>query len=216
MLVNADDLSAYLGGPIWTPLQRNHIETVVLPGVQQELENWLNRPVEPTQVREARPVDCNGIVWLTVSPVWQVLSIDYGTGTTPTTPDQYVPGAMGVTAVADRRWDPAGAGVQGAPWMAAQPGYLTVQPPLMFPNGYQVIPTVVVTYIGGYNGYVDQALKLDIERVAAREVERLYDNSLSLRDGAGQPAGMSDQRDKGWTDGELAKWTRLRRPVVAT
>jgi hypothetical protein len=214
-LVTSADLAAYMHGLTWTPVQQAQIDGVVLPGVQQQLEQYLGRPVEPMHVREARPFT-DGRIWLTVSPVWQILSYDWqGQGTfQPTT---YVPAPLPPSNMA-RTWDDASTGMNGSPngtfvdLGVMPPGYFFMASDIM-----SYVPvSVIVEYIGGYNGFADQALKLAIERVAAREVERLYDNTIGLRDGSGQPAGDSDPRPKGWQPDELAAFDRIRRRVVAT
>lgn len=212
-LVDSTALSAYMGGATWTEIQESHITDVVLPGVQQELELYLNRPVEPMHVREARPIDDCGRVFLTVTPVWEVIGIDLnGTVETPT---QYQPAALSDVPAIARKYDPAITKMSGTPFWAAQPGFITVT--AYISSLLAGVPNqAVVEYIGGYLGYTDDALKLAILRVAAREVERLYDTSIGLRDGAGQPAGESDRRGKGWTPQELAMFDRLRRRVVST
>jgi hypothetical protein len=218
-LVNSEQLADYLNGATWSPRQQLHIEEIVLPGVQRELETYLNRPVEPMHVREARQPDCEGRVWPTVSPVWQVLAIHFAPGgdsiALDTSFEPVVP--MAPSIVTAREWDPAGTKMKAPNWIIQQgsayifvPGYIW-DPSVPLSGSY-----VVVEYIGGYNGYVDEGLKLDVLRVAAREVERTYDNAVSLRDGAGVALGPSDPRPKGWQPDELAKWDRLRRRVVVS
>lgn len=217
-VVTSEDLADYLNGPTWSPRQQLMIDETILPGVQNELETYLNRPVEPMHVREARQPDCEGRVWPTVSPVWRVLAIHYApAGTVIDLQPTFDPDVPMVPQIQTaRQWDPAGVGIQAPNWLIQQgspfifiPG--AVWDPSM-PAGYGGY--AVVEYLGGYNGYVDSGLKLAMLRVAAREVERLFDNAITLRDGAGLPTGPSDPRNKGWSAEELAQWDRLRRRVV--
>lgn len=217
-IVTGEMLSDYLNGVAWTPRQAMHVEYVVLPGVQRELETYLNRPVEAMHVREARIPDCEGRVWPTVTPVWQVLAIDYTpAGGSPIVPTGYAPPVpLAPIVQTARQWDPAGTQMQAPNWAIQQGQPYIVIPGYWDPSISLSGQYVLVEYIGGYNGYVDEALKLAILRVAAREVERLYDNAVSLRDGSGVAVSPSDPRNKGWTAEELAQFDRLRRRVVVS
>lgn len=219
-VVTLDEMSAYCNNPDWSPSQAQHIEQAVLPGIQRGLETYLNRPIEPMHVREARQPDCEGRLWPTVTPVWNIIKIDYAPiGGSILTPSPYAPAVpMAPVMVTAREWDPAGT-MMGAPnwmWQGGGVNYITIPGVPWDPSQPGIGGYVVVEYVGGYNGYVDEGLKLDIMRVAAREISALYDNSIGLRDGAGADAQISDRRDKGWTKDELAAWDRLRRRVVVT
>lgn len=221
-IVTSDELADYLNGVTWSLSQTNHIANVVLPGIQQELENYLNRPIEPMHVREARQPDCDGRIWPTVTPVIKMISIDYspvgGSVQTPN-PPLYVPAALSPDPGVAREWDPAITPTQAPNWLVQQQGssFITIPGFTWDPSMSVTMPGyVLIEYIGGYNGYIDTALKLDILRVAAREVERVYDNAVTLTDGAAQQKVSSDPRTKGWTPDELAQWDRLRRRVVVS
>jgi hypothetical protein len=95
--------------------------------------------------------------------------------------------------------------------------YPVVGDPLIVPGGIYVgVPGVhfVVEYVGGYNGYLNAALKMGIMRVAAREVSVHNDHTLSLRDGNAEQAAQSDNRPTGWTPEELKQFDRLRRRII--
>jgi len=70
----------------------------------------------------------------------------------------------------------------------------------------------VVEYIGGYNGYVDDALKLSILEVASRTVSVNHDDTMSIKSmNSEDPA---PQMNKGWKPEELAMFDRLRRRIA--
>lgn len=218
MLVNGEELMSYMGGMVLETEVFNFVEGVILPGVQQELENYLNRPVEPIQVREPRQPDSEGNVVLTVSPVWKILDIDY-MGQSHQVPDAYLPpGLSPIHPVAERIFDISEFEQTATAWM--QPispiiNIFTWSPIYNYGINPRIPPYVVMNYVGGLRGYTIAGLKLAMLRVAAREVERNLDDTLSLRAGSAEIATYSDQREKGWTDAELHAWSRYRRPVVA-
>jgi hypothetical protein len=205
-LVEVPELLQYMGGLKLTTDQEGITETVILPGVQQELENYLNRPIEPVRVRETLRADDMGWVYLRVTPVHQIISVTRSDGTV--TPVVVIPWAELAMNDDYRQWDAWGnpdefrihVGV-GAPFTPY---------PTPWGNAHWA-----VEYIAGYNGYVDAGLKLANMRVAAREVEMQFDDSMSLRGGQTEAASDSDNRQKGWTIDELTAWDRLRRRVVA-
>lgn len=209
MLVSTDELTQYMGNITLTIKQKGIVETVILPGVQQQLEVYLNRPVEPVQVREGLQPDEAGYLWFSVTPVHKVLSVKRTDGqnvvVTSYTPVELTgPGS-------ERVWDAVGIG------MTDQPFRYQVPTPYAFEVMYPILsnrPYYVAEYVAGYNGFVDEALKVAITRVAAREVEMQFDDTQSLRGGTTEAAAPSDSRTKGWTTEELRQFDRLRRRVV--
>lgn len=212
-LVTGDELVAYMGGLELTQDQMGIIETVILPGVQQDLENYLNRPVEPVHVRESVRADDSGFLYFRVTPIHQILSVTQSDGSTagysPDTKPAMTP--VGDYRQLDEWGDPDLFGYQlesigfGPAGFGSIYGYPTL--------GRQAFYRV--EYIAGYNGYVNQALKLDLLRVSAREVEMQFDDTMSLRGGSTEAASNSDAREKGWSEQELVKWDRLRKRTVA-
>lgn len=213
-LVTSEELTAYMGGLELNPDQVGVIESIILPGVQQDLENYLNRPVEPVQVRESVRADDSGFLYFRVTPIHKILSVVQSDGSTvgysPTTPPTMTPVTDDIRTY-DEWGDPDlfGYQIEGIPFVGSGFGSIYGYPT------YGSRPFYRVEYVAGYNGYVNEALKVDIMRVAAREVEMLFDDTMSLRGGSAEAASNSDQREKGWTQDELVRWDRIRKRVVA-
>lgn len=209
-LVTVDELTSYMGGLELTGNQRGIVEQVILPGVQQDLETYLNRPVEPVHIREGLRADEYGWVWLRTTPVHQILSVTVSDGT-DITPTFDVPAAMAVLG------DLRNLDEWGNPELYKYQvgGGGAVLPAGFYPlYGGLSRPFYRVDYVAGYNGYVNEGLKLDICRIAAREAEMQFDDTMSLRGGGTEAAQDSDNRPKGWTADELVRWDRLRRRVA--
>lgn len=206
-LVSVDDLMDYMGGLTLTQTQIDHTNNFILPGIQQDLETYLNRPVEPIIVREGLRPDDRVFLWFRVTPIHVVQSVTRSDGSAVTL--ETIPLAPTISNPADLRiYDEWGVPeLYGYQLSAFSSGYV----------GYPVMssaPYYIATYVAGYNGYVNEALMLDIMRVSAREVEMQFDDTLSLRGGQTEAASDSDNRTKGWTQEELMKWDRLRRRVA--
>ena len=195
-LVTVTDLREYMSDVSFSAGQNRTAQTV-LDGVQQTLETYLNRPVQMVQVRERRRTNFDGDLVTTVTPVYKVLTmrlLGQTTGTEYTTFD--------TTALseeeADRVWDsmPVSDSIV--------PGGIYVGSPGQW---------YIVEYIGGYNGYVDDQLKLAILEVASRIMTTNHDDTLSLKEGiANEPSGQPLAR--GWAEEELRRFDRLRRRTV--
>lgn len=208
-LVKIEELIAYMGGLKLTDKQYGITESVILPGIQQDLELHLNRPVEPVIVRQSVRPDDNGFLYLDVTPIHEIRSVTYSDGTSV---QLAVVAKPVITPVEDYRiydeWgDPDLFGYQLSAASGVYPSYS------MLLTG--VRPFYRVEYIAGYNGYLNEALKLDIMRVTARECEAQFDDTMSIRGGSTESASDSDERTKGWTEDELTKWDRLRRRTMA-
>lgn len=209
MLVSAGELKAYMSNLNLTPSQEADVEAT-LAGVQAELETYLNRPLEPVQIREAVQTDGQGIANLSITPVHKIIStsiveVSYG----PTPLNQFAPY---VPPVQER--DPL-IGENGVmlDWITT-PNF---GDPLVVPGGVSIgFPNAwyVVEYVAGYRGWTIEGLKQDIKRVAAREVAENHIDGLSLRDGNAERAAESDPREKGWTEAEKKKWDRFRRRII--
>lgn len=205
-IVTPDDLIAYMGGLQLNDTQRGIVDQVILPGVQQDLEVYLNRTVEPVLVRESLKPNDNGFLFFRNTPIHSIISIQRSDGyvitldsTVPANlvnPDDY--------RTLDEWGEPDLFGYQLDSFSGGYAGYPMINRPAFYR----------VEYIAGYNGYLNEGLKLDIIRVAAREVEMQFDDTMSLRGGSQEAASDSDDRQKGWTEEELKKWDRLRRRVM--
>jgi len=209
-IVSWSDLSTYMGGPNVTPNQQSLITDTIIPGVQQELELYLNTPVELVQVRESLTPEQDGYVYFTYAPVRKLISASWSVdGAQPITLVQYEPDPVAVDPSVNRPViDRTATAVMASSYR--YPIGLTG-----FPGVYASgVSYVVFDYIAGYDGTNDKALKLALLRVTAREVEREFDTTTGIRDGSLEPAGQSDDRPKGWTDDELKQFSRLKRRVI--
>lgn len=207
-IVSVEELKQYMGNLTLTPVQETHVTEVILPGIQEDLEDYCNRPLEPVIVREGLRSDDRGFLWFRVTPIHSVTAIVRSDGSTvsPTT----VPVAPTLSnpdelRVMDEWGVPDLFGYQLNEFSVGYSGY-----PLGTGRAYYI-----ATYVAGYNGFLNKGLKLDMLRVAAREVEMQFDDTMSLRGGQTEAASDSDNRVKGWTLDEKIAWDRLRRRVSA-
>lgn len=214
MLVSVDELVEYLGGyDQLTDARQEHIEHVILPGIQSELENYLRRPVELTHVREQLAADQEGYIWFTVTPVVDIVSVTRSDGDTISIPrpkPQPIP-PMADIPIIERKLVLPGVGLGAYPYKLYV-GPLLFNVPSLFLT--QAPVSYLAEYIGGIDGTSVPGLKMAILRVAAREVEKQFDETLSLRGGATEAASNSDDRPKFWTQEELEQWDTLRKPLV--
>lgn len=215
-IVTFDEFWRYEGMPNWNPMQKQNVIDV-LKGTQQDLENYLNRPLELLQIREAGQADANGILYTTVAPVRKIIKVESTLGTSFSVPGYgytIVPEVMERDALI----------LPDDPRLVQDNLYPVVGDPQLVPGGVYVGDYLwggcpvqdwyAVEYIGGYNGYVDQGVKLAIMQVAARSVDRNHDTTLNLRGGDAQQANSADERPKGWTLEEKQQWDRLKRRVA--
>lgn len=208
-IITLSDLSTYMGGNTLTPTQQTQVTNTIIPGIQEELERYLNTTVELVQVRESLAPECDGYVYFTYAPVRQILSATWSyTGAQPVTITQYVPPTVSVDPSVTRPViDRTTVAVTDSSYRF-NVGFA----PAVFLSGPQ--PYMVFDYIAGYDGKNDKGLKLDLLRVTAREVERQFDTSVGIRSGSLEPAAESDTRQKGWTKEELASLDRLKRRMI--
>lgn len=205
MLVSVNDLCNYMGGLKPRPGMRK-VMAEVIAGTQEALENYLNRPVEPVQIREYVVSNSKGFVHLSVYPVHRVLR--YGVNVVPGYDELPVniPPVMTrdpIHDVDDRVLDRA--------YPQPQSGFS------IGPGGlYTYAPNtpVMVEYIGGLNGYTINAIKQAIKRVAAREWAENNVDTVGSRQGVVGETEVGDQRSIGWANDELRALQRHRRRVV--
>ena len=208
-IVEIDELVAYMGGVMLTTDQQAVTTSIIIPGVQQELEMFLNKPVEPVLVRESTLPDCDGFITLKVAPAWRINSVRYSDGNTGPTTSTYYPPALVPDHATTRVVDYS---IQG---MAALPFRHNIHSlGLSAAYGWGYGTYVVIEYIAGYLGIYDEALKLGILRVCAREVQHMFDDIVGLRSGTVEASQTSDDRRKGWMPEELDRFRRLRRRVI--
>lgn len=210
MLVSADELRNAMGGVSWNTAERERAE-FVLAGVQEELETYLNRPLEPVQIREAVVSDEAGVAYLSVTPVHKIVSVNWIGNYHDIGPQS--PEALFVPSPIDR--DPL-IGDDGRVIDLVGQSYSSFPTPIaggVFLGGIR--GWYVIEYVGGWIGASERGLKNSIIRVARREVENTTNaDQLSLRQGNGESATPGDTREIGWTMDELIRWDRLRRRVI--
>src|SRR5699024_6321048 len=139
---------------------------------QADLEDYLNRPLEPTRSRELVRVDRSGYVNVRSTPVHAVLRIqDYGS-TLPARPEDvvgnYVPIPSDTLPLVDYAPENNGRHM-------IVPGGVRYGTP----NGY-----VLIEYLSGGTEFILRrlpAIKLAIMRVAAREFDAMHNDSVRTR-----------------------------------
>lgn len=205
MLVSIADFRRALGGRKLTEGQESEALRI-LSSRQQDLENHLNRPVEAVLVRQNVIADNTGFVIFKVTPIWQILSMEVVTA-------EYVNAQMPVYT---------------PPVLSRPTGYPTdmrVVDTIGTPfTGWKIVPGGVrtwypyapflITYVGGYKGYVDDSIKNAIITVAKREYLRFFDHGVGEQGGSPQASNQADPRPIGWTDEELKQFDRIRRRVA--
>lgn len=214
MLVSADELIKYMSNlNLNTPQKEEAAE--ILSGVQGELETYCNRPLELVQIRELVTTDGQGYANVSVSPIHKVISrtaVEAGL-IAPFT------GFFSPIYPAPMERDIL-VGEEGRMINNVRTGGLAVGDPLIVPGGFGAgypNSAYIVEYVGGYdlkNMPQYKSVQSAIKRVAAREVGPMYDDSIDLRSGDATKNREPDNRGKGWTDDELARFDRLRRRVV--
>ena len=202
MLVSVAEFRQKLNGLFLTEGQRKEVE-LKLSGIQQELEIWLNRPVEPVLVSEYVRPNYGGVCRLSVTPVLQVISVSPSA-------------ASGI----DPSWVPDP--------FTRPTGYDENTRMLQLmggdPSGYAIVPGGVssvgggpgyITYLGGLPPTHPQigAIKLKILEIAARTSVFEKSDAIGLSDGNPRTADEMNQ-SSGWTADELIIFDRLRRRVA--
>lgn len=205
-IVSVAELCRYMANPQWNQSQKVNVANT-LAGVQAELEQYLNRPVEPVQIRETVVADSTGHLNLRVSPVLEVLSVS-ALGASENVVATYqgaLPDVQTRSKLVERNGRVIDAYRGGAYTPFIVPGGVYIQQPGM---------AFVIEYVAGHNGYTDEGLKNAIKRVAAREVAGNHDQTVSFRGTTATEAKSPDDRPRGWTEDELVRWDRMRRRVI--
>lgn len=196
-LVTVADLRSYMSD-ISLNAKQQAVAQTVLDGTQQELETYLGRPLQPVQVRERRQSNSRGDLVLSVTPVYQVLSLRTVGSTEFTTLQE--PDTTPLTeGDVDRMWD-----AMPVSNMIVPGGVYAGRPGVWF----------IVEYVGGYNGFVDDALKLKILEVASRTMIVEHDDVLTIKDDIAREPSRAANMQKGWMEEELKRFDRLRRRVA--
>lgn len=214
-VITLPELTSYMGGnPAQSPLtqsQQELVSTTIIPGIQQELEKYLNMTVELVQVRESLAPEPDGFIYFTYAPVRKLINAVWSqTGAVALELNQFTPDPLVVDPSITR---PV---IDRTATSATSSSYRYYTGISSFPGLYSgVNPAyMVVDYIAGYNGSADQGLRTALLRVTAREVERLFDTVAGVRNGSLENVSESDTRQKGWTVEELQALNRLKRRVI--
>ena len=198
MLVSVAELRQKLNGVRFNDGQVSEA-TILLSGLQEEIETFLNRPVEPTLVRELASADANGIARLAVTPVISVFEVSRF-GTTNNT----VTSSWTSIAPKDRDGYP-----EGRKMAFMGNGYIV-------PGGVRVgVPGVsyFVEYVGGLTGTPVAGIKRAILQIAARTWTAERGDAVALQDG--NPSDTDNLvGPSGWTYEELGRFARYQRRVV--
>lgn len=207
MLVSVEEFRRYLGGFEMTSMLQEEVVSL-LTGTQQQLETYLNRPVELVQVREVALSDGMGNLYLSVSPVRKIISYgvtvgsDFSSGVVEVQP-------INTSMVPDTSLDIDARMIDKSSYKAAGSSFR--------PYG-MVVPYVssryTVEYIAGLDGSDQEQIKSAIKRVAAREFTKKHDDTGGLRTGHIEDTEVGDTRNIGWTLGELQSLMRYRRRIV--
>ncbi len=190
LIVPVDDLIDYMSGINLNPSQgQRRAAEFILAGVQADLERYLNRPLTPTVRTESVPVNSDGSVRTSLSPI---ISIPAGTTS------YYLRGDRLFATSLYRD-----ASLLVGDW---------------FHEDREPLITVTYTggYDGALDEFAD--VRLAILRVASREMTNRHDDTLTVKglntDPAGEPTGPQNGV-QGWTMDELRQFDRLRKRVYA-
>lgn len=209
-VVTNEELRTYMGGISLSPTQLQTL-TYIIEGVQQELEMYINRAIEPTQIRELVATDATGVAYLSQSPISAILKISNFSRSSPLNVRE-----LGVIEMGDL-----------TPFEGAQHDYIPEGDgiDLIVPGGINLGITsgdgarFVVEYIGGGGAFIARYLKgikLAVMRVAAREAQHMVDGAMTIKNvSATEPMDPNGNIPKGWQPWELERFDRIRRRVVS-
>lgn len=204
MLVSTQDVRRYLGGVTIEEGMMYELENVIAR-VQKVVETYLNRPVEKVQVREVARSDSKGFVYLSVTPVWKVLSC--GGTTAQDTPTSVTP----YTMVPD-----ASLGTDPRLVDKVPTTYLDGRVSLAPGRLYAGIPGrhYVVEYIGGLDPNQIDDVKRVILQMVAREWGTFNIDAAGLEGGTPNMSEMQDNRGLDLSDSEKKTLQRYKRRVA--
>lgn len=205
-LVTTSELSSYMSA---TPITTAQVASAkaIIEGVQNELEMYINRPLETRIARELVRTDTVGFARLRSAPILSVTKVSYvNTGS-------LTPLEMMDYQIDDLFESPS---ITTYDLVPANFGYGLITSGgvnLGSPNTY-----FVVEYTGGGGDHITQylpSIKLAIMRVASREWQHLHDDTVKLNNGdIGDAVDPGEAKLRGWAPEELAKFDRIRRRVI--
>jgi len=205
MLVTVGDVRRHLGG-ITIPDGMTSVLEDVIARAQKMVETYLNRPVEKVQVRELARADSKGYLYLSVTPVWKVISCGSATAqdsVTSTEPYTVVPDeSLGdnprvidqVGSVLSNGWDVS---------------YGRVRSNTFIPG-----KRYAVEYIGGLDPAQIDDIKRVILQVSAREWGMYNIPAAGLQGGTPNMAEPQDTRGLSLSDDERRMIQRYKRRVA--
>jgi hypothetical protein len=207
-IVQLEELLNSMDNPSLTAAQEQHIEQVILPAVQRDLESYCNRPLEKKQFRERIRPDSDGFIWFSKTPVWEIISLQDVNGLavtfTPPTVPAYVPSTDPDIEDVD---------LVGTGWV--DESYKLYVTPLNPYGLYFGQPSYYyATYVAGFDCRRNTKVKDGIIEVAQRRVNVLFMKDVGLRQGSVEPSAQRDNRGPEWTPEELEQFDRYRRRVA--
>lgn len=203
MLVTVAELRQKLNGMNFTEGQKRQAEDD-LAGLQETLEVWLNRPVEPVVVTEHITTDATGFARLSVTPVIEIHEIRHVDGTTLDKPTWADPLSRKAEFIPLER--------------RIEQGHLVMRSYSAAPGGIRVAgagTSFSILYVGGLSEDTIgvRSIKRKILEIAARSWSLSNSNAVGLRDGQPVPADAY-QGPPEWTMEELIAFDRHRRRVA--
>ncbi|AYQ99237.1 head-to-tail complex protein [Brevibacterium phage Cantare] len=205
-LVTVQELSNYMSGSPITPAQEKSAE-LILDGVINELEMYINRPVQVRNARELVRTDIAGFARLAYSPVQAVTKVSYvNSSNLSAYPSRDYP-------IDELVEDP---NVQVMDMVPANLGYGLITSGginLGAPNAH-----FIIEYRGGGGDRINQylpAIKLAVLRTASREWEHLHKDTVRINNGdIGDDVDPGVIKMRGWDTEELKKFDRIRRRAI--
>lgn len=206
-IATADDLQKYMSGVKMTTPQYQSASQIIT-GVQEDLELYLNRPLELTAMREAVVADETGYVKLSISPVLEIRRIVSVSST----------GDFNSISVGPLPVDNPLPPFEGPSFdvVPKNLGRDLICPGGAVLGGYSA--QYIVDYLGGggdFMGRYKNSLIQAVLRVAAREWQIMHNDSMRVVNGGpSEPVDPVPPTHKGWMQEELEAFDRLRRRTI--
>lgn len=196
-LVKVDELVNYMSEIRLSAAQYAAAE-YILAGVEAEIESYLGRPIMAgRQVGETAYASANGFLRLAASPVTFVESISVFN--TPLDPSS---------------WQPVPGGIYLAiPYLSAPGLFLEIREAGNSSGSTEQIGVpFVITYTGGLPPSTASQIRLEVLRIAAREMQNHHDDTFSIA--GGERADPAPILPVGIDDQARERLSRLRRRVA--
>lgn len=206
-LVTVDELTDYMGSSVIGNSQAKSAE-LILAGIQNELEMYINRSLEAKAHREMVLTDSKGFARLFSAPIHAVTKVSFVSYSSVVN----VPGSefpveqlveSGDIETVDIVPTDFGHGIITAGGVN-----------LGAPNTH-----FIVEYSGGGGDRIQSyypSIKLAILRIASREWQHLHDDTVTINNGqTGDDVDPNVIGKRGWTREELEQFDRIRRRAIA-